>query len=82
MPGDLDDLAGALADGDDIDWRAAHARLTSPDSRSVVEGLESLSHISTLRPGPARPSRRLPLLLEAARLVSIVTCAAGLVGFA
>ncbi len=71
MRGDLDDLAGALADGDDIDWRAAHARLTSPDSRSVVEGLESLSHFSALSPAQARPSRRLPLLLEAARVLSI-----------
>ena len=74
MRGDVDDLAGALADGDDIDWRAAHARLTSPDSRSVVEGLESLSHISALSPARARPSRRLPLLLEAARLLSAVYC--------
>jgi hypothetical protein len=79
---DLDDLAGALADGDDIDWHAAHARLTSPDSRSVVEGLESISRISSLQPGPARPGRRLPLLLEAARLVSAGYCAVGLVGFA
>ena len=82
MREDLDDLAGALADGDDVDWRAAHARLTSPDSRSVVEGLESLSHFSALSPAQARPSRRLPVLLEAARLVSIVYCFAGLAGFA
>jgi len=81
VPEDLDDLAGAFADGDDIDWQAAHARQTSQDSRSVVEGLESLSHISTLTPGPARPSRRLPLLLEAARLVSALSCVAGIAGF-
>ena len=82
MPEDIDDLAGALADGDAVDWRAAHARLTSPASRGVVEGLESLSRISALSPAEARPSRRLPLLVEAARLVSIVYCIAGLVGFA
>ena len=82
MPEDLDDLAGAFADGDDIDWKAAHARQTSPDSRSVVEVLESLSHISALTPGPARPSRRLPLLLEAARVLSAVSCVGGLAGFA
>jgi hypothetical protein len=82
VPGDLDDLAGALADGDNIDWKAAHARLTSPDSRSVVEGLESISHISSLTPGRARPSRRLPLLLEVARVLSALSCVAGLVGFA
>ena len=81
MRGDLDDLAGALADGDDIDWRAAHARLTSPDSRSVVEGLESLSHLSALSPAEARPSRRLPILLEAARVLSALYCLAGLAGF-
>ena len=81
MAEDLDELAGALADGDHIDWKAAHARLTSPDSRSVAEGLESLSHISTLRPGPARPKRRLPFLLEAARLTSIAYCLVGLAGF-
>src|SRR6185436_17553838 len=79
---DIDDLAGALADGDTVDWKAAHARLTSPDSRSVVEGLESLSRLSALSPAQARPSRRLPPLLEAASLVSIVYCATGLAGFA
>ena len=82
MAEDLDDLAAALADGDDIDWKAAHARLTSPDSRSVVEGLESLSHISAPIPARARPSRRLPLLLEAARLMSAAYCVVGLAGFA
>ncbi|HZI80183.1 MAG TPA: serine/threonine-protein kinase [Vicinamibacterales bacterium] len=82
MAEDLDDLAAALADGDDIDWKAAHARLTSPDSRSVVEGLESLSHISAPIPARARPSRRLPLLLEAARLLSAAYCVVGLAGFA
>ena len=81
MPEDLDELAGALADGEAIDWKAAHARLNSPDSRSVVEGLESLSHIGTVSPGPARPNRRLPFLLEAARLTSIAYCLVGLVGF-
>jgi hypothetical protein len=79
--GDLDDLAGALADGDDIDWKAAQARQTSPDSRSVVEGLESLARLSTVSPGQARPSRRLSILLEAARLASIIYCLTGLVGF-
>ena len=68
MPEDLDDLAEALADGEDIDWRAARARQTSPDSRSVVEGLESISRLSSLTPGRARPSRRLPLLLEVLRV--------------
>ena len=82
MPEDLDDLAEALADGEAIDWRAARARQTSPDSRSVVEGLESISRISTLRPGPARPSRRLPILLEIAQLLSAISCVLGLVGFA
>jgi hypothetical protein len=82
VPGDLDDLAGALADGDDIDWQAAQARLTSSDSRSVAEGLESISRLSALAPAQARPSRRLPLLLEAARLVSAAYCVLGLVGFA
>lgn len=82
MAEDLDDLAGAFADGDDIDWRGARARQTSPDSRSVVEGLESLSHISTLRPGRARPSRRLPFLLEVAQILSAGYCVAGLAGFA
>ena len=82
MRGDLDDLAGALADGDEIDWPAARARLTAADSRSVVEGLESLSHISSLTRGEAQPSRRLPILLEAARLLSIVYCLVGLAGFA
>jgi hypothetical protein len=81
VPGDLDDLAGAVADGDDIDWPAAHARQSSPDSRSVVEGLESISHFSSPAPGLARASRRLPLLLEAARLLSAAYCAVGLVGF-
>ena len=81
MPEDLDDLAGAFADGDEIDWRAARERQTSPDSRSVVEGLESLSHISSLRPGQARPSRRLSLLLEVARLLSATSCVLGLAGF-
>jgi hypothetical protein len=81
VPEDLDDLAGALADGDDIDWKAAHARLTSPDSRSVVEGLESISHLSSLTPAQARPSRRLPLALEGARMLSMVLCAVGLAGF-
>jgi len=80
--GDVDDLAAALADGDDIDWRAAHARLTSPDSRSVAEGLETLSHISALTPARARPRLRLPLLLEAARLLSAVCSVTGLTGFA
>jgi hypothetical protein len=79
---DLDDLAGAFADGETIDWKAAHARQTSPDSRSVVEGLESLSHISSNKPGEARPSRRLPLLLEGARLLSAAYCPVGLLGFA
>jgi hypothetical protein len=79
---DLDDLAAALVDGDDIDWQAAHARLTSPDSRSVVEGLESISHISAPIPARARPSRRLPLLLEGARLASVACCVVGLIGFA
>jgi hypothetical protein len=79
--GDLDDLAGALADGDAIDWRAAHARQNSPDSRSVVEGLESLSRLSTAVPGQARPSRRLPRILETARLISIAYCVAGIEGF-
>ena len=82
MPEDLDDLAGAFADGDDIDWQAARARQDSPDSRSVVAGLESLSHISSLTPGSARPSRRLPWLLEAARLMSAAYCVVGLAGFA
>jgi hypothetical protein len=82
VPGDLDDLAGAVADGDDIDWEAAHARQSSPDSRSVVEGLESISHFSSPAPALARPSRRLPLLLEAARLMSAVYCLVGLAGFA
>jgi hypothetical protein len=82
VPEDLDDLAGALADGDEIDWRAAHARLTSPDSRSVAEGLESISRISSVPPGEARPSRRLPLLLEVARLLSAGYCLAGVVGLA
>ncbi|HET9270869.1 MAG TPA: serine/threonine-protein kinase [Vicinamibacterales bacterium] len=81
MPEDLDDLAEALADGEAIDWRAAHARQTSPDSRSVVEGLESISRLSSLTPGPARPSRRLPLLLEGARILAALSCAAGLIGF-
>jgi len=81
VPEDLDDLAGALADGDDIDWRAAHAR-TSPDSRSVVEGLESLSRLSAVPSGEARASRRLPLLLEAAQLLSAGYCLFGLAGFA
>ena len=82
MPGDIDDLAGALADGDDIDWKAAQDRQQSPDSRGVVAGLESLSHLSSLTPGPARPSRRLPWLLEVARLLSVVFCVAGVAGFA
>jgi hypothetical protein len=82
VPEDLDDLAGALADGDTIDWQAARDRQNSPDSRSVVAGLESLSRISSLTPGAARPSRRLPWLLEAARLVSAAYCAIGLAGFA
>ena len=82
MPEDLDDLAGAIADGDDIDWHAAHARQNTSDSRSVVEGLESISRISSLTPGPARPSRRLPLLLEAARLAAAAYCVVGLIGFA
>jgi hypothetical protein len=82
MPEDLDDLAEALADGEAIDWKAAHARQTSPDSRSVVEGLESISRLSAITPGLARPSRRLPILLEAARLASAAYCMVGLVGFA
>ena len=82
MPEDLDDLVGALADGDDIDWQAAQARLTSPDSRSVAEGLESISHLSALAPARARPPRRLPLLLEAARLLAMAYCIVGLAGFA
>jgi hypothetical protein len=82
VPEDLDDLAGALADGDHIDWQAAHARLTSPDSRSVAEGLESISRLSAVPPGHARPSRRLPWLLEAAQLMSAGYCVAGLAGFA
>ena len=82
MRGDLDDLAGALADGDNVDWRAAQARLTSPGSRSVVEGLESLARLSAVSPAQARPSRRLPILLEAARLLSVLYCLAGLAGFA
>jgi hypothetical protein len=78
---DPDDLAGAFADGENIDWNAARARQTSPSSRSVVDGLESLARISSLTPGEARPSRRLPLLLEFARALSAAFCLAGLIGF-
>ena len=82
MPEDLDELAGAIADGDDIDWRAAHARLTSPDSRSVAEGLESISRISALTPASGPRGRRLPWLLEGARILSALYCLVGLAGFA
>jgi hypothetical protein len=79
---DVDDLAGAFADGDDIDWDAARKKLTSPDSRRVVNGLESLSHISALPPGQPPPNLRLPLLLEAVTTLSAMWCAAGLLGYA
>jgi hypothetical protein len=81
VPEDLDDLAAALADGDDIDWQAAHAR-TSPDSRSVVDGLESLSRISAVPPTEPRANRRLPLWLEGARVLAAASCIVGLIGFA
>jgi hypothetical protein len=82
VPGDLDDLAGAVGDGERVDWDAAHARLTTPDSRSVAAGLEYISRLSHVASPAVRLSRRLPWLLEAATVFAILRCLAGLAGYA
>ena len=76
------DLATAVVDGDNVDWPSARARLTSPNDRQIVRGLETVSQLRKDSLQAAHPQRySLPPLLKAARLIAIVCSAVGLAGF-
>ena len=71
----ITDIAGAVTDGDAIDWSAVRAALPGPGTHDVVTELEALSGFQTVEaPMPAAADRRLPVALEFARALAI--CAA------
>ena len=70
----IDDLAGAVVDGDIIDWPAVRARLDPSERHTLTDGLKTLSQLTIQSPATAvrEADRRLPILLEVARLIALV----------
>lgn len=78
----IDDLAGAVVDGDIIDWPAVRARLDPSERHTLTDGLKTLSQLTIQSPATAvrEGDRRLPILLEAARLIALVCIVVGSIG--
>lgn len=79
---DVRDLAGAIVDGEHVDWTAASARLARQSDHSVADHLKGLSRLTTAHGLQAveTGSARLSWLLESVRLIAIVCCLCGAIG--
>jgi hypothetical protein len=78
------DVAGAIVDGEAIDWPAVDERFESSSRQSIADGLKTISRIAT--PAHAvtssHPSSRLHPVLAFARAVAILSTAVGTAGAA
>ncbi len=76
----ITDVAGAVTDGEAIDWQELHAVTAAGPSPEAATTLRMLSELPRAEPAARAPDRRLPLALEFARLIAICSAVPAVLG--